>query len=136
VRSDLEEQVASAPGCALGVVIRDVGEYLLALRDVDRLEMLGDDHGPAWRDLDVAVLHRGVLEQILGLPEGTEFVYEPDTKQALSYIESGERDLVFILKGTPPSQIKACADAGEYMPQKATYLYPKLPSGAVVYRLV
>jgi uncharacterized protein (DUF1015 family) len=35
-----------------------------------------------------------------------------------------------------PSQVCACAEARESMPQKATYFYPKLPSGAVLHRLV
>jgi uncharacterized protein (DUF1015 family) len=41
----------------------------------------------------------------------------------------------FLLKATPPEQIQACAEAGESMPHKSTYFFPKLPSGAVIHRL-
>ncbi len=130
---DLAQQVQSASGCVIGLAHRDAGRYLLKLRDIDRTELLGDDHGPAWRDLDVSVLHRGILERIMGVPEGTEFVYEPDPGKTLDLVKSGEKEAAFLLKATSPQQIKACADAREFMPQKSTYLFPKLPSGAVFY---
>ncbi|HNT89538.1 MAG TPA: DUF1015 domain-containing protein, partial [Candidatus Hydrogenedentes bacterium] len=53
--------------CEIGVVLPDKSARLIRLRDVDRTAFLGDDRGPAWRDLDVAVLHRGIFERILGL---------------------------------------------------------------------
>ncbi len=62
-------------------------------------------------------------------------VYEPDDTLALKRWEEGERDMLFLLKGVTAQQIRACADAGEFMPQKATYLFPKLPAGAVIHRL-
>lgn len=132
----LAEAVTQSSECALGLVVGDEAKYLLTLKpSVNREEFLGSDHGPEWRALDVAVLHRGILERILNLPENTEFVYEPFTDKALSRVESGDKDLAFLLKGAPPQQILACSEAGEYMPQKATYLFPKLPSGAVMHRL-
>ncbi|MFP4171559.1 MAG: DUF1015 domain-containing protein [Candidatus Hydrogenedentota bacterium] len=133
--SNVAWEVKQTPGCAIGVVRGDGARHILTLRDgVDREEMLGGDHGPAWRDLDVSVLHRGILENIVGVPEGAEFVYEPDPVKAIGLVEQGEKDTAFILKPTLAKQIKACADAREFMPQKSTYLFPKLPSGAVFYR--
>lgn len=132
---DLAQRVRFEPGCVFGLAARNAGHHLLRLRDVDRADWLGSDHGPAWRDLDVAVLHRGVLEQLVGLPEGAELIYEPDAQKAVAYADRGERGLAFLTKPATPQQIRACADAGEYMPQKATYLYPKLPTGPVIYRM-
>ena len=121
--------------CALGVVIHGHGDYILTLKEtVDRLEFLGADHGPAWRDLDVAVLHRGILEQVLGLPEGTVFGYEHDARRAIDAAHAGETGIAFILRSTRADQICACADTSEPMPQKSTYFFPKLPSGGVIYR--
>ncbi len=131
--ADIAQEVESASGCVIGVAHRDGGRYLLKLRDIDRTAFLGDDHGPAWRDLDVSVLHRGILEKVVGVPEGAELVYEPDPKKTLAMVESGEKEAAFLLKPTLLQQIKACADAREFMPQKSTYLFPKLPSGAVFY---
>lgn len=120
--------------CALGVSIHGKGDYLLTLKDVDRVEFLGDDHGPAWRDLDVAVLHRGILEQVLGISKGTVLTYEYEARRAVDAVHSGEAGVAFILRATRPDQVCACAEAAEPMPQKSTYFFPKLPSGGVIYR--
>lgn len=136
VEGDLAERVASsAQGAAMGMALRGAGCFTLRYKDAAGREWLGDDHGPAWRDLDVSVLHRGIFEGMLGLGEDAEFLYEPDEEKALALWERGEKDAVFLLKGVTPQQIQACADAGEFMPQKATYLFPKLPAGTAIYRL-
>ena len=132
----LPDAVAAAPGaCVLGLAVTGGGEYVLRLRDGAREALLGNDRGPAWRDLDVAVLHRGILEGILGMPEDTEFIYEKSAARALDAVGKGESGLAFILRPARPGQIRACAEAGERMPQKSTYFFPKLPSGAVIHRL-
>ena len=117
----------------LGVAIPSKGDFLLELT-ADRADFLGDDRGPSWRDLDVAVLHRGIIERVLGIPEGTVFTYE---KSAAGAMKASHEDgkLSFILQPTPAEQICACADAKEPMPQKSTYFFPKLCSGAVIHRL-
>ncbi len=136
VDADLPGTVEKASGdCVMGVAIHGGGQYLLNLKKVDRTEFLGDDRGPAWRDLDVAVLHRGIIERILGIPEGTVFKYEKDAENAVKAAETGEAGLSFLLRATRAEQIRACAEAGEPMPQKSTYFFPKLPSGGVIHRL-
>lgn len=132
---NLVEAVDGGQGCTLGMSLKGMGQFVLSLKDVDRTVFLGRDHGASWRDLDVAILHRGILERTIGIPEEAEFIYEPDAEAALSYVERGEKDVVFLLRGTPAEQILACSDSGETMPQKSTYLFPKLPSGAVLHRL-
>ena len=122
-------------GCVMGLVIHGVGQFVLQLKHIDRVEFLGDDHGPAWRDLDVAVLHRGILERKMGLPQDAEFIYEVNTQKAIEMVTSGQKKMAFILDKLRPEQICACADADEYMPQKATYFFPKLCSGAVMHLL-
>jgi len=133
---DLPQQVRSETGCAIGVVLRGGSRYLLRLRDLDRVDLLGDTHGAAWRDLDVSVLHGGILERILDLHADSEFVYEKDMAAAVRSVLDGEKGMAFLLRNMDPSQVCACAEAHESMPQKATYFFPKLPSGAVLHRLV
>ncbi|MCC6487310.1 MAG: DUF1015 domain-containing protein [Candidatus Hydrogenedentes bacterium] len=134
--ADLVSRVKADPRCAIGLVLRGGNRYLLRLRDLDRTHLLGDSHGPAWRDLDVSVLHGGILERIMGLHENAEFVYEKDVDAALALVDSGHKGMAFILRNMDPGQVCACAEARESMPQKATYFFPKLPSGAVLHRLV
>ena len=131
----LPEQIESAPECTLGLATHD-GHFLLTLREGDRTELLGSDRGPSWRDLDVAVLHRGIVERLWKWsPEEAQFGYERDAKTTVEIIARGDYDLGFILKATRADQIRACAEAAEPMPHKSTYFFPKLPTGAVINRL-
>ncbi|MCF6285014.1 MAG: DUF1015 domain-containing protein [Candidatus Hydrogenedentes bacterium] len=134
VNGDLSERVKNTTGQGImGVAIPNKGDYLLEFTG-DRVAFLGDDRGPSWRDLDVALLHRGIIERTLGIAEGTTFTYE---KSAAGAMKAAHEDgnLSFILQATLAEQICACADAKEPMPQKSTYFFPKLPSGGVIHRL-
>lgn len=136
VSRDLAARLEAAPAeCALGMAIHGAGDYLLQLRDIDRVDFLGDDRGAAWRDLDVAVLHRGIIECTLRIPEGAEFVYEKDFDKALAAAHRGDAGFAFLLRPTRKDQIRACAEAREPMPQKSTYFFPKLGSGLVIHPL-
>ncbi len=133
---DLNEAMqAAAPG-TFGLYVHGHGSFMLKLKDtVDRADLLGAEHGPAWRAIDVALLHGGLLEKILQLPAETEFTYEPRGNRAISMAAARERGAAFLLPPMTPEHITNCADAREFMPQKATYFFPKLPSGVVIHRL-
>lgn len=134
INGDLPDRVERARGKGtIGLAIPKRGDFLLEFTG-DRVAFLGDDRGPAWRDLDVALLHRGIIERTLGIPEGTVFTYEKSALNAMAAAREGDA-LSFILQPTQADQICACADAKEPMPQKSTYFFPKLCSGAVVHRL-
>lgn len=135
VQDDLPGRVRREADCAIGVQIEG-DAYLLRLREIDRTHLLGTEHGPAWRDLDVSVLHGGILERVLGLGVNAEFIYEKDVETAMNLAKAGSGRMVFVLRNMYPAQVRACAEAREFMPQKATYFYPKLPSGAAIHRLV
>lgn len=137
VDDGLPDRVAAEPGCAIGAVVNVGGateQLLLRLRGIDRAGLLGEDRHPAWRDLDVAVLHRGIVHQCMGLGDDVSFTYERSAKKSIEAVARGEYGLAFLLKATRADQIRACAEAGEPMPHKSTYFFPKLPTGAVIYR--
>jgi uncharacterized protein (DUF1015 family) len=134
VSNDMPAAVkASGALGTMGLVIPGKGDYVLAFKG-NRVAFLGDDRGPSWRALDVALLHRGIIERLLGIPEGTVFEYEKSVAGALKAAREDNK-LAFILQPTLSEQICACADAKEPMPQKSTYFFPKLPSGAAIHRL-
>ncbi|MBM3289202.1 MAG: DUF1015 domain-containing protein [Candidatus Hydrogenedentes bacterium] len=133
VEDHLATHVRDEEECAIGLALRGGKRYVLRLRDIDRVELLGAEHGPAWRDLDVSVLHGGVLERILHFAPDAVHVYEKDPDVAIDMVENGKKGLAFILRNMQPPQVCACAEARESMPQKATYFFPKLPSGAAIY---
>jgi uncharacterized protein (DUF1015 family) len=54
----------------------------------------------------------------------------------VSQVREQEYQLAFLLSPIKPEVIKAIADAGDRMPRKSTYFYPKAPAGLVFNRLV
>ncbi|HZC06157.1 MAG TPA: DUF1015 domain-containing protein [Ktedonobacterales bacterium] len=93
----------------------------------------------AWRALDVAVLHELVLARGLSVSEqairaGEHVTYTRDAQAALDAVRSGAdgAQLAFLLNPTPPAAIRDVARAGDRMPQKSTYFYPKLITGLLI----
>ena len=100
--------------------------------------MLPVDRSQAWKELDVSLLHWVVLRGIMGLETAAEeecVAYTRDAAEAVSLVNSGEYQLAFLLRPMPSSSIIAVADAGDRMPQKSTYFFPKPPAGLVMYPL-
>ncbi len=44
-------------------------------------------------------------------------------------VTSGEYDAAFFMAPTPVEQVQEVAAAGESMPPKSTYFFPKVPTG-------
>jgi uncharacterized protein (DUF1015 family) len=132
---DLAELVMNTPGDGVfGLSVRNWGKHLLRFKG-KREVFLGKDHGETWRALDVALVHRGIFEKVLGMTENAEYGYEKNVKEALAQVDRGQALMTVVLKPTRAEQIRACAEAGESMPQKSTYFFPKLPTGSVLYPL-
>jgi uncharacterized protein (DUF1015 family) len=98
----------------------------------------------ALRTTDVALLHAGILEGVLGItPEAqaakTNLWYPQDARAALAVLRGGraaERgDVLFLMNATPVAQVRAVAEAGGVMPQKSTFFYPKVPTGLAIHTL-
>lgn len=100
------------------------------------------DRSKAWRELDVVILHKLILERYLGidekaLAENKNIDYIRYRDKALELLEKGEKEYqaAFLLNPTPIEDLKKIADAGERMPQKSTDFYPKLLTGLVLNKL-
>jgi uncharacterized protein (DUF1015 family) len=95
---------------------------------------------PALRRTDVALLHSGILEQVLGItPEAqaakTNLWYPQDGRGALASLRGGQGDALFLMNATPVGQVRDVAEAGEVMPQKSTFFYPKVLTGLAIHTL-
>ena len=103
-------------------------------RIVDDLQ--GAGHSAAYARLDVAILHHLVLERVLGIRSAgmadDAITYTRDAAQAVQAVAAGEAHLALLQNPPLVSQVEAVALAGERMPQKSTYFYPKLLSGLVI----
>ena len=94
----------------------------------------------ASRDLELNLLHALILERVLGIDEDklrnqTHIYYTRDTQEAMRLVDSGESQVAFLLNNIAVKSVLDIASAGERMPQKATYFYPKLISGLVLRKL-
>lgn len=126
------------PGTRIGVVIHhDSRGYRLDLKPGAMERMFGCEMTERMLALDVTVLTRLVLMQLLGLTheqldDESVMRYSSRVDAALAAVRSGECDAAFILNATRIDQVRQIAEAGEIMPRKSTYFYPKVVTGQVV----
>jgi uncharacterized protein (DUF1015 family) len=118
--------------------------YTARLKDTALMDKAAPTKSRAWRKLDVTVLSKLVLDEILGiddekLAQGTNVRYVKDSgnksKELVRQIDAGEGQVVFFMNPPKIEHIEAVADAGERMPQKSTYFYPKVFTGLTIYKL-
>lgn len=113
--------------------------YLLTLKNIDLLEKLLPSLHPTLRNLDVSVLHSLILEDLFGIDKDNlanqkNLKYTRDVSEAIESVDSGA-NCAFFLNPTRVSQIAAVGNAGQKMPQKSTYFYPKLITGLVMNKI-
>ncbi len=113
---------------------------LLRLRDDFDLVAALPDLAPTLRRLDVVLLHRLVLERLLGIDlqavrEERNLSYFREMDLAAEQVDKGTGQILFLLNPTPVEAVRDNALAGCAMPQKSTDFYPKLLSGLAIYWL-
>lgn len=101
----------------------------------DRLAELAADKSDAWRDLDVAYLHRFLIDECvtkraLAGREPT-IHYLKAAGKALD-VARDQHGIALLCKACSMGQLRAVSNAGDLMPQKSTYFYPKLATGLVI----
>jgi len=138
-RAALEAKMDSVIGQMghIGLVTKS-GVYALKLKSASVMETLAPDRADVWQTLDASILHKLLLEHVLGISEatidakeGVEYLREPD----LGYerVAAEETAFLFILNATRMEQISACTAADEKMPQKSTDFYPKVVTGLAIF---
>ena len=86
--------------------------------------------------LDVSLLEKQVLEEVLAidhraLVEEKNVTYETDYDRVLNAVGQPPYQAAFLLNPTPVRDVLAVAEAGEILPEKSTYFFPKPISGLV-----
>jgi uncharacterized protein (DUF1015 family) len=110
---------------------------LLRLRQDFDIDRMLDKLPVTLRRLDVVLLHRLVLERLLGIdPEAvraeTNLSYYREFDVAAAQVEKGKAQVCFVLNSTPVNAVRDNALAGQVLPQKSTDFYPKLLSGLTI----
>jgi uncharacterized protein (DUF1015 family) len=108
----------------------------LTLKDQKAADDALPDRSDAYRHLDTAVLEALILKGALGMSEDDVankrgLAYSKDFADARDAVESGRADAAFFMRATPVEQVREVAEAGESMPPKSTFFYPKIPTGLV-----
>ncbi|MEP0844271.1 MAG: DUF1015 domain-containing protein [Phycisphaerae bacterium] len=121
----------------------DVAVYVAGLRQRYRgrftrrevLDGLAAERKPAYRRLDLAYLHDYLLDELIarGLLGGTapavSYTHSADEAVRLAEDRGG---IAFITRPCTMQQLREVSEAGELMPQKSTFFYPKLATGLVM----
>lgn len=111
--------------------------YLLTLKDKDAVSKVVTDRSEAYKSLDVTALHSLILEPVFGIDKENmalqkNLTYTRSIDEAIESVKSGKSQCTFVLNATKIEQLRDVALAGDKMPQKSTYFYPKLITGLVM----
>jgi uncharacterized protein (DUF1015 family) len=110
--------------------------YRATLKDPAIADRALADKPEPYRRLDTAVLEALLLRGALHMSDDDishkrGLDYANDVRDAREAIESGRADAGFFLRPTPVELVREIAAAGEVMPPKSTFFYPKVPTGLV-----
>jgi uncharacterized protein (DUF1015 family) len=140
VRDRLLQQLAarSEKERVLGMLVKGLQKYfLLALKDDQAIGRAEPGIAPSLKALDVNLLHLPILQKVLNirpqdLAASKKVIYFKDPEEAAAAVQSGEGQIAFFLNPTRTRQVRDVSLAGETMPSKSTFFYPKLMSGLVI----
>jgi uncharacterized protein (DUF1015 family) len=126
-RAAFLDELREGPGL-IGCVLPGELVVLRFRGDADRLLAA---RSPATRRLDVALLHDLVLARLE--PAATaDLAYTHDEAEAIAAVVRGGA-AAFLLHPPTVQEVRAVCLAGDFMPEKSTYFYPKLLDGLVFY---
>jgi uncharacterized protein (DUF1015 family) len=148
--SQIEPDLVGRRGRRIAESDIDEPEFLMIRHDDQRLlrlklrsrqladDLLDDSIAPRVRELDVTVMHRVLLEHVLGIPADDPdgvIGYPTVPEELTQHVIDGRYTLGLFMRNPRIEQVMAVADAGAYMPQKSTNFFPKVPAGLVMYDL-
>ena len=119
-------------------VIGNKPDCFLVSLEASRGQELMKDIPTSLASLDVSVLDHLLFNQTLNISaedmETQRYTsFSQDAAAAVESIMKGENQLAVLLRPTDINQVKSVAAAGEKMPQKSTFFYPKLLTGLILY---
>ena len=128
---------ASEPGTFGLLGLGGAGLHLLRARSAEAIDaVMPAEWSPASRALDVLILNETILNPLLGLDDAAftagRVEFSEDVEEAWEWTQAAPGRLAFLVNSTRVDQVVSVADAGEVMPQKSTFFYPKLATGMVL----
>jgi uncharacterized protein (DUF1015 family) len=129
---------------AFGIYTGNGAFYAAVLTDKKAMDSVAPDRSGPFKSLDVSVLHKLILEKLLGIDEkqiatGGNIEYVKDTDnvidESIAKVDKGQKQIALFMNPVKMQQLKMVTDAGEKMPQKSTYFYPKIYTGLTINKL-
>jgi len=120
---------------------KDYSIHLLTAKDTNQIRSaMPSQLGADARDVDILILTSTILRPLFNidsavLAAGTQVGFEESIHMVENAIKSGDAKVAFLANPATIEQVQAVAAAGEVLPQKTTYYYPKLGTGMVFYPL-
>jgi uncharacterized protein (DUF1015 family) len=97
-----------------------------------RMAEVATEHTSDWRELGVALLHRLLIEELLGGKDLPKPRYVHLVQEVVDGLKTGEFPVAALVMPATVQHIRAISLTGERMPAKSTYFYPKLLSGLAI----
>ena len=102
----------------------------------DPLASSNSDKSDAWRSLDVAIVQelivKGICEPTFCGGGEVKWKFPHDVEEVEQLVGGGDYQMGLIMQSTPLEAVRAVSEAGELMPPKSTFFYPKLATGLAV----
>ncbi|MDZ4819219.1 MAG: DUF1015 domain-containing protein [Planctomycetota bacterium] len=138
--TDLAETVwnkieSEADQGAIGLYTKKDDRWTIAtLTDAGRAKMaeIASEHSEDWQELGVALLHRLLVDTLLGAKGHPKPHYVHLVSEVVESLETGEYPLAALVMPATVEHIRVISEHSERMPAKSTYFYPKLLGGLVV----
>jgi uncharacterized protein (DUF1015 family) len=118
-------------------VVSKEGSVGLAVKDAPAVDaLLPEDRSAEWRRLDYSIANHVVLQHCLGVAaeqmrDYSVVWFTEDRDEAAAEVRSGKATYAVLMRPVPVGRVLELAEAGERMPQKSTFFYPKVPTGLV-----
>jgi len=106
----------------------------------DPLAQTHGDRSTAWRQLDVAIAQHLVVEAICQpnfCPPGQpiDWKFPHSVSELKTQTDQDGFQLGLVMQATPLESVRQVSEAGELMPQKSTFFYPKIATGLAIHPL-
>ena len=85
------------------------------------------------KQLDVALVQETLIKDLFQIETLAEHIsYTAYADDAVAHVKEGTNRVALLMNPTPVEQVLEVAMAGQTMPQKSTYFYPKMATGFVL----
>ncbi len=130
--TDYTEELAALRrrGTACVVVVPPDAAFAMLLKGGAKLDEFVTGLHPTVASLDIMRVDELVVKRLCAaVGTGALVEYSADVDEVVEVVRGGTAAAGVLVNPTPVEDMLAVADAGEVMPPKSTYFYPKVPSG-------